>query len=398
MKLAYKILPSLALTFGLSQSLLQADVIGAEQPILMKEAPANGLMGTNDYNAPSAKPYWQDVNGHMHPMNAPFFDAELLVWWANAQGLNGGVVNNNYSPSTTIPQQASTLTYAENHSPHFSWDAGFRLGMGYALDHDTWDLYSSWTRFHTHANTALNAISTSQVLYPSLSAVNADTSIGDLRADRAHGSWKIDTDFVDVELGRQFFAGHYLSLRPHVGLRGAWVNHHHQIKYYNLVNSTTGGTTIPVDVLSLKSRFDGAGLRAGIDSEWTMGHGVSIYGDLAFSALYGRYRNHQFEAMGALDLATASNTYLNYKDRYNDTNLLADIGLGLNWVPDLTCVCPTMRFTLSLGWEHHLILNQVQFKKVSTYTSQQGVKSSYLGQIVSDLALQGLTIGGRLEF
>jgi hypothetical protein len=402
MNLTKKMLPALALTLLASANFLNADVQAANQTMTMKQAPEDGLMGTNQYNAPSARQYWQDVKGDLHVANAPYFDLEVLAWYANAGEIALGTINNVYSPANpTAPAQASAFTYAEGENLDFKWDAGFRLGFGYTLAHDSWDVYTSWTRFHTDAHKKIGTVGTgnSQVFYPFWSAAEVDVAQASLKADGAHASCKLKTDILDVELGRKFFTGKWFSLRPHVGLRSAWIENKLNIKHYNLSN--TSAAPVLVDVVEVKSNFEGVGLRAGVDSEWNVTHAVSFYGDFSLSTLYGRHKNKHIETIGALELANEGTTILDYKNHQHATNLVTDLAFGVNWAPDLTCVCPSVRVVLSAGWEHHLFLNQVKLKKFDTRAVTTGATttpSNSATNVVSDLALQGFNVSARLEF
>lgn len=433
MDLKKKVIPAVTATLLACASFLCADdATGGQGQMTMMEPQGDMMMGANEMNAPSARPYWQDTTGKMHVDTGAILDVELLVWQAHTDDLDVAVTNDPFPTSVSSPNFASRFLDAEYEHMSFKWDVGVRVGLGYYFEHDNWDVYAAWTHIHNKAsktidesvNPNLNATVSSgpataantQTLFPTWSSAlvtlnpapaSADpTRNGNLTASGVDAHWKLKLDLIDAELGRLFFAGRWLTVRPHFGLRGGWIKQTFDVDYTNVIGSGQTGTDnlITFDDIDMKNDFKGIGVRAGIDTQWHFCSGVCFYGDAAVSVLYGRYNISQQETNIQDSFATVSNLLLSTTDNFNDSKAITDLALGLCWQPDLSCMCNTMRFTLAAGWEHHMFFNQVQLKRVYTVNYQTPSISpnspswtNYVREM-GDLSTQGVTVTARFEF
>jgi len=62
-----------------------------------------------------------------------------LIWQAHETGL----------PVATILGSLTNFGDATTKNIHFDYDLGFRVGAGYNMAHDEWDLNLTWLRFYT---------------------------------------------------------------------------------------------------------------------------------------------------------------------------------------------------------------------------------------------------------
>ena len=98
-----------------------------------------------------------------------------------------------------------------------------------------------------------------------------------------------------------------------------------------------------VDVVYMKNRFRGIGPRAGLDSRWMIGGGVSILGEVALAILYGHYtvqshcctcvNGYLEEITVAPYVGTDENDQrpIQLNDTFWTSKGVADLGLGLEW-------------------------------------------------------------------
>ena len=90
----------------------------------------------------------RSASGMINPPGRPqvrdgvdlFLFGELLYWNAHENGLPVAIVNH---------ASSANLSKSEVRSIHSHWDVGFRVGVGYNLPHDGWDLSLSWLRLNT---------------------------------------------------------------------------------------------------------------------------------------------------------------------------------------------------------------------------------------------------------
>lgn len=334
----------------------------------------------------------RSANGMINPNGRPqvrngtdvFFTADFLYWIANEGGL-GYVVKNN--------DNIGYVNSGKLVSPHFKYEPGFRIGVGYNLPHDGWDIYADWTWLISRADRRISA-SSGENLYPTFMNIQEIDTTGALSSNlvvnSASANWKVHLNVIDLELGRQFFVSKWLTMRPHFGLRTAWVNQTYKLNYkgnFNLVHPSfildTSGKLSADD----KCKFWGIGLRGGLNNQWGLGSGFSLYGDLAFSLLFGRFHINEEENFSG----TVSGTVFDWKDKYTACRAIADLAAGLRWGQYFDR--DHFYFRLQAGWEQHMFFSQNQFDRVVDDFSP-GITISNQG----DLTYNGLTVSARFDF
>ena len=167
-----KVLPALLITAASSTPLLHAEVSDSAQmrsldnrvTALEQRRGAGGMIN------PSARP---QIKGGADL----FIIADFLVWEAHENGL----------PIAIESQTNNSLTHGKVENLDFEWDFGFRVGAGYNLPHDGWDVRLIWLWFNTDADANKHA-SSSEYLFPSR-AHPADSLSSVLRADLSIGRW-----------------------------------------------------------------------------------------------------------------------------------------------------------------------------------------------------------------
>ncbi len=310
-----------------------------------------------------------------------FLVGDLLVWQAHEDGLPLFIENSG---------SADNLTHANVGGLDWNWNAGCRVALGFNTPHDGWDLVATWLHFNTTANQRKQA-HFNQFLQPTLThpgetMVGAPSSIGEGPFEKTKAHWGMNLNQIDLELGREYYVSKWLTLRPHIGLRNAWLHQNLQVNYNRLED---GGVFISGidDHLSLHSNFWGLGLAAGLNTQWGLGGGFSLFGDAACALLYGF---HDLERDDTLRF----NTELAWVDMdwsYRVSRTIADLSMGLRfdtWTND-----ERVHFRIQAGWEHHIYFNQNQFihfvddVSIGNFVNNQG-----------DLTTQGWTLSARLDF
>lgn len=332
------------------------------------------------------------------PCNDWRFTAEALIFKACEDGLAYGTQGKSFNFDDGTVEVNTRIK-----NVHPDWHVGFRLGLGYELPCDCWGIALYWTHFQSHANSHNNerfnfsttpGVENSEFLpaYGFVIDGSEDTGV-----DRTEARWKLHLDLVDVEFGRQVCLSQCLTIRPHIGIRAAWINQN-----YNIVNTViTPDTTADIQAVKLKSDFEGVGLRGGMDSQWDLGCGMSLYGNASASVLYGNFNvksENDFSSTGA----TLENLFsITQKDDFCACRAVTDAAMGLRWKG---CFCnDSIAVTFQVGWEHHLFFNQNQFED---FVKLQGIPqyNPIEGEIKNPqlyhgaLCLKGVTIGAKIDF
>ncbi|MBA3957843.1 MAG: hypothetical protein H0X51_05560 [Parachlamydiaceae bacterium] len=302
----------------------------------------------------------------LQPCNNWSFSSDSLFWRVCEDGLAYGTISDITATSTEDPTGVEIQSRVKNIHP--KWDMGYRFTLAYNLPCDCWGVALTWTHFNTHTRThteprgqIVPGATEDSVFTPAWGFAGYNTgSVTTIRDVEAH--WKISLDTVDIELGRIFCMSDCVTLRPHIGVRAAWINQSFKINTFG--TDPNIGVDFSLQNQHLKSDFTGAGLRGGLDSQWELGCGLSLYGKAAAAVLYGKFDVDSEDSYRIGASGDAPLRDLEQKDEFCACCAVTDLALGLSWI---NCFCDnTIAWTTSIGWEHHLFFKQNRFEDFQT--------------------------------
>ncbi len=272
-------------------------------------------------------------------------------------------------------------------SPNFHWDWGFRVALGYTTPFDGWDVLSGWTRFFNEASDSVQRAGNANI--NSLAQVGG---AGDFVSpfwvaqifsspglmNRASADWSLHLNLLDLSLGRQFLVSRHLSLKPFIGLRNGWIHQKYDLQFTALnFDDTVGPVGEPGRLISIdmKNHFWGIGARAGLNTQWFLGRGLSLFGNAAFSLLTGHFNAHYRlrdqnvfvtqEVIFSLGGAPFTQQIPAYDDTFSNVNrthtnaTMAELGIGLRW--DSSFSKGKYCFSIWAGYEQNIFFAQNQF-------------------------------------
>ncbi|MCX6988670.1 MAG: Lpg1974 family pore-forming outer membrane protein [Chlamydiae bacterium] len=304
-----------------------------------------------------------------------------LLWTASESGL---------SYATTA---SSNPELGKGHikNPNFRWQGGFRVGAGFHIPHGSWDTLMNYTWFHDTAKGKTENNPENYLIATGISAIN-NTHFRPY-AISCDAKWKLFLDILDLQLGRTMIPAKWISFRPFIGTKAAWIHQKYEINYSDLV-SNYQSLDYEVD---LKNNYWGIGPMVGLNTQFWMGYGFSIFGNIAASLVYGQFTLKQQETADNDTVADLSNNY--YAGR-----AITDLQLGLRWDSNVckskkasVCQCEKIRkktnFSMTAGWEQHLFFSQGEFMHFTDATN-----AGRFTQEHNDLSVQGATLSMRLDF
>lgn len=289
---------------------------------------------------------------------------ELLVFQAAEDGLAFAYQG----------QAVDTQHYRNAASPDFNWNCGFRVGLGYDLPYDGWDLKLTWMELQNHASGSTNFDEgTGYQIWTAVTDVLPGNTVS------ASSSLKIDLDQVDLTLGRAFRLSPHLTVRPNLGLRADWIFQRYKVDF-----STSAGS----QKTAMTQRFFSFGFSGSVTGNWTFPYGMSLFSDIGLSAGLGFFSVLQkgFEE---------GDLQWRFQNSFRSVKPVFDFALGFQW--DNCCIKgltdDRLGMTLRASYEYHLYLSQNQF----------GVSSGspYLetfGSQTGDLGYQGVSISVGFQF
>lgn len=334
-------------------------------------------------NRVSALEQRKTANGMINPSGRPevrdgadvFITGDFLYWQAHQNGM-----------AYAVKSKGSDLYHSSTKEMDFRWDPGFRVGLGWNTPHDGWDIYANWTSFYTKANGKKGT--KGSTIYPTFIDPNFIASYQDYTPSVAKAHWRLNLNMIDLEMGREFFVSKWLTLRPFVGLRTAWIHQRLDVEYKNM--QTSNATNVNYET-ELKNKYWGIGVRPGLNTQWGLGCGFSIYGNSAISLLYGFFDLDQEQY--AKPTSGALTKYIKNAHSYHVDRAIAEVQLGIRW--EHMFANDHAHFSIQAGWENFVFFGQNQFDKfVNSDNYGRGVFVSNQG----DLTTQGYTLSIRLDF
>lgn len=295
--------------------------------------------------------------------NGWYIFGDLLYWHADVDHADWAFKNNN---------TAATVIAGPNHSLDFKWSYGFRVGIGANMDYDKWDTNLYYTWFQTKNSNSVGTKGPQQAA--DLFGISTPFTQGEI-------DWRIHYSVIDWELGKWYYVSKHLSMRPHIGIKNAWISQHVR-ESFTMANSSSVART--------SNEFWGIGASGGLNTTWNFAtvntHRFNFFGDFAGALMYGHFEVKHKEA--------------NFHPTNLSRNLLAPMlsGIfGMSW--DTSFNCERNHFTWRIGYEfqywfrqNQMLINENNFTGEATQTLVTYLRSA------GSLGLQGLTVDFRFDF
>ncbi len=290
-----------------------------------------------------------------------FVSADYTLWTARETGLAVGY-SNFYSDGSSSPEEGKVFY------PKMKLRSGFKVDLGVYLPHDNWDLVAEYTWFNNNSNHLHDASFTpgqALAIFGKLDYVNSLSS-----------SWNLWFNRIDLTMGRSFFAGHYLSIRPFMGLLGAWDN--------QKLHVTTSDTTDVSYDSHNSQKWWGVGAYGGMNATFTFvsdsSNQWSLFLDAGTALPWSKFNGHQY-----LVNTTEKLTMADFKNTSYTVTPMLETALGIRW--ETWWADGSWMFLLQAAWEE-----QVWFSHNNLILNTTGFQSP------GAMTLQGLTVRAALAF
>lgn len=289
-----------------------------------------------------ADPYYDQLDECCSPPSCDisrgyfFVRGDVLYWTPRISGLEL-----NFGTSSIAQEDVDGIevftTKEVDLDPHFNWNAGFRLGVGYENTFwSKWEIEALWTHFQSHGrkhhceNDNLDFTNTGKI--------------------------KIKLDQIDVLFAcpsnREDLC--MLSLKPFLGIRAAKI--HEDLHAMLLTHISLSSSSKPLETRKFddKQNYRGVGPLLGLHGDWETDCGFGFYGTAAVSVLYGDYRMH-FDDEDVFSSCISKQILSKTRRHVHVFDCNIDLALGLSW---LTCFRKNYNLQAKLGVEHHQFFNQ----------------------------------------
>lgn len=329
---------------------------------------------------------------------------EYLLWQADEGGLQ--YIMTMVPAPTTPPVSNNNLEQGTVVGPSFNFRSGFKVGLGFDTDYDGWDFGVLYTWLYGKASNSFGVsdaldVPNNLTLWAGNFTVlpfnqRADIALFQNSAQTGNAQWILHFNSVDADLGRAFFVSPRLILRPHFGLKGAWIKQLYNIEYNQEGISgliTAPGGTQQAFVLAAEDYHIhnvqhawGLGPRVGFDTTWMLLKDVSCFGNFSLAGLWGQFSTTRVDTSNVMNLIThkvvvENFTAVNAKSKFRQFMPVIETQIGFNydyWLQD-----SRYRMRFQLVWETQTWLDQNQFLEAGVF---------------GNLGLQGLTASFRVDF
>lgn len=314
-----------------------------------------------------------------------YLTASGLAWKVKEDGL--AYVIKNHTP---INNGASQVPYP-NHDAQvkhfdFDWAGGFRLGAGGHFAKRRWDLSLDWTWYQQDTHTSAHANGNEELFAVWMSPV-APLNNSFSTCYRAKASWNMHYNILDLDLGRYCAVSRFFSVRPHLGIRSAWIDQKFDVDYHDFpgIGAQLGLDKVAID---LKNNFWGWGIRAGLDTNWTLWRCWSLFGNAAFALLQGNFQLSNKETDYPIGAPVIHQ--VNLKESYHSVRGNLECAIGVRW--DYRFHKDRCHLAVTIGWEELFWFNQNQINQLANADFTGLVKAH------GDLALTGITANVQFDF
>lgn len=303
--------------------------------------------------------------------------ADLIYWTAREAGADCW--------AEVITTTSSTSTN-DLHDVDFGWDPGFRVGIGYGMNHDQWDTQAYYTWFHTKGKDSIS--SSPNTVHSSFVGnfyVSNPTGLGlsGPAYQSASIDWTIRFNMFDWELGRNFWVSPSLALRPFAGIKGGWIHQSIDSIWENpafVGTQFTNPQFFTTGTEKLKNNFWGLGPSIGINTTWNIFtnqcHLLHLFGDFSGAIMWGHW---------------------NFHDAFNN-DIGQHISVGMD---NINSGASTLRAFMGFGWEVHLSTGRFSTKlgyETQIWLDQLQYYSFTGGRLSNELTLQGGTLAFTFDF
>ena len=212
-----------------------------------------------------------------------------------------------------VGSKPTTAILEHDKDINFEWAPGVRVGIGIDWPCSGWDIALYGTYYGGE---------------------------GDGHDLHNYADWWVHFNVADAIIGRKFWVGRCVDLRPFAGMRYAQISQRLRTNLTTNIISATG-TSITKTTIKDKQKFWGLGPELGLEADFYFGCGWSLYGTLDGAVLYG----HTKTSFDDIDSFVLTNNTCNATGESCDIQWVLDLGLGIRW--------EFRHLTLQAGVEHH---------------------------------------------
>jgi len=285
------------------------------------------------------------------------------------------------------------------------WEPGLRVGVGYRRL-DEWDVRATWTRFYGKSEEESKTANDPSAHFLRQQWISF---LGPIVLSAA-GHWDLQLNIADFELARLSPITQKISLRPHIGARGAWIDLDYRAHYQGFWRgiSSVGAPVSLTQNTSFQgsSDFQAGGLRVGSGLFWKLSPQWGLFADFSASLVYGQFKiREKFSGADPDQIGPALSPVVEtYNDKISRVRANLETFLGLQWRRNFRQNRCALSFFAGYELSEWLQFNQLfeVIRAIDLFLLPDGSSANnanFTNNFMNgDLGLQGLTVRGTLQF
>ncbi len=300
----------------------------------------------------------------------------FIYWHVSEESLDLAV-----TPALAVP---SNFVRGEVAVPTFSYEPGFKIGIGADTNWDGFSGWVEWTRLHqTTTSTALTPVDRPFDVIWTIPDPGGLAS--EFNPNEIQSSWKMNLDIIDAVVGRPFYQGRYLTISPYVGARALWIKQGLTI-FGNNADAPPGA----YQSQAFSSYGKSLGMVLGSSGHLLLGKGFRLESKLEGSLLYTHYKTEGTQGDFSESLSPPTTIVFNgYKYNMHTLRPTADLGIGAGWSDylwdQLLYIDCSLRYDFNILWDQNVM--------VYAFEEFIGVPGR-----AANLFLHGITLSARVDF
>jgi hypothetical protein len=203
--------------------------------------------------------------------------------------------------------------------------------------------------------------------------------------NEASARWKLNFNNIDALITNEFCINNCFTFRPSFGLKGAWI--HQKFHVFYEFDNEVFGIVLPEGYSSHhRQQFWGVGPKFALTATASVFDSFSLYGNLGFSTLWGKYEPRRTDLIinSTLDGSVDSTGVICARQCRYRVEPVLETSFGLRWDTDLCC--GDYGFYLNLAWEQQIWFDHNDFIDLDVNHNH------------GNLTLQGVTVGAGFSF
>lgn len=237
-----------------------------------------------------------------------FVESSVLYWHAKVSGTEFAsgtlAIKTVLDPSEVEVNIGSVKGCLQ--SIDLCWNWGFKIGLGYNLPYDGWDISLNYTAFNAKGHKSVyadkeNAYIINYKLYPVATIARTPKELTSLLSKKAKSKLCLELDALEFDLGRAFYISNSVVIYPKIGIKAFWIEFKQNTCYRSvvLISSVVEDPERrePFVIYGLKdtNKFSGVGPHFVLGTEWHFCDNFYLYGSVSGSLLYGLFTTHHKE-------------------------------------------------------------------------------------------------------